>query len=143
MVGAPGTVAGATGVAVTGVEAGPSPMPLLAVTLSVYWVPLVSPETWHVSGPLVQPQLKLSTPSVAVTVYALIGSPPSEAGAVQLTSTTPSPGAADTMVGAPGTVAGATGVAATGVEAGPSPMPLLAVTLSVYWVPLVSPETGT
>ena len=41
-----------------------------------------------------------------ITVYPSIALPPSEAGAVQLTTAEPSPGVAVTFVGAPGTSPG-------------------------------------
>ena len=47
--------------------------------------------------------------------------------------------AAVPMVGAPGTVAGTT--AAEAADAGPVPAALVAVTVKVYEVPLVRPET--
>ena len=52
------------------------------------------------------------------------------------------PAVAVPIVGAPGTVAGATGVTLfDAVDGGPVPMPLLALTVNVYAVPLVSPLT--
>ena len=55
--------------------------------------------------------------------------PPLLAGAVQLTLAWLSPAAAETAVGAPGTVRGVT--AAEAAEAGPVPAALAAVTLTV------------
>jgi hypothetical protein len=62
-----------------------------------------------------------------------------EAGAVQVTVACALPAVADTPVGAPGTLAGTT--ALEGVDAGPVPTALVAVTVNVYEVPLVSPVT--
>ena len=50
-----------------------------------------------------------------------------------------SPPLAETLCGAPGTVAGVTGFDA--VEADPGPAALVAVTLNVYATPLLSPVT--
>ena len=59
------------------------------------------------------------------------------AGAVQDNSTCWFPGVVDSD-GLSGTAAG---VAVTGSDAGPSPLLLVAVTVNVYSVPLVSPST--
>jgi hypothetical protein len=59
----------------------------------------------------------------------MIGLPPSEDGAVQLTVAWPSPAIALTPVGAPGTAAGVTKF--DGPEAGLSPTPLVATTVKV------------
>ena len=61
------------------------------------------------------------------------------AGAVQLAVAEAFPGVADTPVGAPGTVLGVT--AALAIDAGEVPTLLVAVTVNVYGVPLVSPVT--
>jgi hypothetical protein len=72
----------------------------------------------------------------------VIGLPPS-GGAVHDTATEPSPGVADTPVGAPGAVSpvgGADDVGVTGgegVESGLVPAVLVALTRKVYAVPLV------
>ena len=66
----------------------------------------------------------------------MIGEPPSEAGAVKLIVACALPGVAVTPVGAPGTVAGATGVTVTLVDAALVPTALVAVTEHVYVVPL-------
>ena len=71
-----------------------------------------------------------------------MGLPPSDAGGVQVTVTEPSPGEAFTPVTGSGTVAGAWGVTGPdGVEVGPDPMALTAVTVQVTVVPLVTPVT--
>jgi hypothetical protein len=59
----------------------------------------------------------------------VIGLPPSEEGAVQLTVAWASPEIALTSVGAPGMLVGVTEF--DGPEAGESPTPLLAVTVKV------------
>ena len=64
---------------------------------------------------------------------------PPSAGTVQLTVAEALPGTALTPVGAPGTVAGVT--ALDGLDGGPVPVPLVAVTVKVYGVPLVRPVT--
>ncbi len=65
---------------------------------------------------------------------------PFVAAAVKVTEAEPFPGVAVPMVGAPGAVA--SGVAELeGVEAGPVPTALVAVTVKVYAVPLVRPLT--
>src|SRR5579872_4148095 len=99
-VGAPGTPA----VGVTefeAVEAGPAPALLVAVTVKVYAWPLVRPPT--VIGLLAPDWWRL--PGVEVTVYEVMGAPPSEAGAVKLTVAWALPAVAEAPVGAPGTVA--------------------------------------
>ena len=66
--------------------------------------------------------------------------PPLEAGAVQdTTDWVLANELAVTPVGAPGVVDGV--AVADGAEAGPVPEPLVAVTVKVYPVPLVSPVT--
>jgi hypothetical protein len=69
----------------------------------------------------------------------VIALPPFEPGADQLTVTCSSPGIPDTEVGAPGSVNGVTAEEAE--DAAPSPTALVAVTVKVYDVPLVRPET--
>ena len=65
--------------------------------------------------------------------------PPLEAGAVQVTVAEALPTVAVPMVGAPGSVAGVTVL--DWAEAGPVPMLLMAATVKVYAVRLVSPVT--
>ena len=70
----------------------------------------------------------------------MIADPPSDDGAVQETTDRESaPDVAANAVGAPGTVAAMAG--AVGVDAGPVPTALLAVTVKVEALPLVSPAT--
>jgi hypothetical protein len=68
----------------------------------------------------------------------VIGEPPSLAGAVNVIVACAFPGAADVMVGAPGTVLGVTD---TGEDALPVPAALVAATVHEYAVPLASPVT--
>src|SRR5437762_2044788 len=75
-----------------------------------------------------------------VTVYWAMTAPPL-LGAVQDTVAWAFPPVAVTLVGASGAWAGVT--AFDGTEAGPRPKALLAVTLNVYVVPLVRPDTVT
>ena len=61
-----------------------------------------------------------------------MAAPPFEAGAVKLTVACPWPAAAETLVGAPGTVAGTSGVTLLeAVDALEVPTELVAVTLKV------------
>jgi len=68
-------------------------------------------------------------PGLEVTVYAVIGLPPFEAGGVKLTVAWAFPAVAETAAGAPGTVAGVTLI--EGDDAGPVPAALVAVTVKV------------
>jgi hypothetical protein len=69
----------------------------------------------------------------------VIGKPPVLAGGVKFTVTCAFPELTELMTGAPGTVAGVTEL--LDAEAGPGPLMLVAVTVKVYAVPFVSPET--
>jgi hypothetical protein len=130
-VGAPGTVAG---VAVSEFDGGPVPTAFVAVTVNVYCWPFVSPFTVQPVAPFV-PQVK--PPGDAVAVYPVIALPPSDEGAVHERPTWVLPRTADTSVGAPGTVAAATGVAVSVFEGDPVPTPFVAVTAKEYWTPFV------
>lgn len=132
--GEPGVVEGIT--AAEAVLAGPVPIALVAVTVKVYEVPLVRPDTVHPVAPVV---VQVCDPGDEVTVYPVMGEPPLEAGAVQETDTEEFAGAPTTPVGAPG---GPPGVAtAEADEAGPLPMTFTASTSNSYPVPLVSVVT--
>lgn len=123
--GAPGTVAGATGS--DGVDAAPVPKPLVAVTVKVYAIPLVKPVTAiGLDVPVVVGCAVV--PTYGVTVYLMIGLPPSE-GAAKLTSTFVSPGAVVTPVGAPGGPMGVNPDPA--VADGPVPIAFCAATVNV------------
>jgi hypothetical protein len=84
-----------------GVDSGPLPTAFVAWTVNVYVVPFVSPVTVRgLDGPeAVKP------PGLEVTVYEVIGLPPSEAGGLKLIVACPLPAVAVTAVGAPGAVA--------------------------------------
>jgi len=112
------------------------PDTFVAVTVNVYDVPFVRPDTVQV----VVAVEHVNEPGVEVTVYELIEAPPLLTGAVQDTTDwvlvfeVP-----DTEVGAPGTVEGTTATEA--VEAAPVPLAFVAVTVNVYEVPFVRPAT--
>jgi hypothetical protein len=132
-VGAPGTVAGVTALEVS--EGAPVPTAFVAVTVNLYEVPLVRPVT--VIGVVAPVPVKL--PGCEVTVYEVIGLPPLLPGAAKETEACALPPVAVAAVGASGTVAGVTAEEAE--EAEPVPTLLVAVTVKVYDVPLVRPET--
>jgi hypothetical protein len=119
-VGASGT---APGVALAGADAGPVPIAFVAVTVNEYAVPLVRPVTVQ----LVPVPPHVAPPGLAETVYPVIALPPFD-GAVQASVTWLLPAVATRPVGAPGTVAGADGVAERSLERAPSPTPLTALT---------------
>ena len=81
----------------------------------------------------------VTPPGSDVTVYPVIGLPPSEVGAVHATTARTSSGVADTPLGAPGTVGVVTEFDAS--EVALVPMEFVAVTVKVYAVPLVRPVT--
>src|SRR5665213_272194 len=125
-VGAPGKVDGVAGA--DGAEAGPVPMPLVAVTVNLYATPLVKPVTVQlVVVPLAVVQV---WPPLEVTVY-LVRADPFDAAAVQdTTDWVLALDVAFTAVGAPGTVfAGTTALDA--LEEPLVPAALVAVTLKV------------
>src|SRR5919201_4447625 len=74
-----------------------------------------------------------------VTVYPVIGLPPSSLGAVQLTSAELDPGVAKTPVGATGAARASGVTGADALDTGPEPAGFEACTLKVYCVPGVSP----
>jgi hypothetical protein len=97
-VGAPG---GPTGVTeLDAVDAGPTPTLLVAVTVNVYAVPLVSPVTVHDVDAVVQ----LSPPGEDVTVYPVTDAPPSHVGAVHDTDACAVPAVAVGVPGAAGVI---------------------------------------
>jgi hypothetical protein len=99
---------GATGV--TGPDAAEAalvPIALVAVTVNVYAVPFVKPATVELTPDVVKP-VHAEQAGDGVTEYPVIADPPSLAGAVHDTTAWPSPGAAFTLVGAPGAVANGT-----------------------------------
>src|SRR5207253_4443256 len=128
-VGAPGTVAGATGVTLLEASEGALlPTALLATTVKVYAVPLVRP----VSVADVPVTVALAPVGLEVTVYEVMALPPSLTGAVQETVAEALPAVAEAAVGAPGTVAGAFGVTQFGGAAGGLwPTAFVAMTVNV------------
>lgn len=115
-VGAPGVVRGVT---VDELEAGPVPAAFVAATVTEYCVPLVRP----VIVQLVPVVAQVFPPGLTVTVYPLMGEPPSLAGAFQLTVACPAPAVVLMPVGAPGADRGVTVVA---MDCAPAPAPLTA-----------------
>jgi hypothetical protein len=129
-VGAPGTVAGVT--LFEAAEAGLAPALLVAVTVQVTDVPLVKPLT--TMGELAP--AAFCVPQVAAKL--VIGEPLA-APAVKATETLPLPRVAVPIVGAAGTPAGVT--LPEGEDAALGPTALVAITVQVTGVPLVSPLT--
>ena len=80
-VGAPGTVEGTA--AADAAEATEVPLGFVAVTVKVYEVPFVRPDTEQVSAPVVE---QVAPPGDAVTAYPVTVAPPFETGAVQETT---------------------------------------------------------
>jgi sulfur carrier protein ThiS len=132
-VGAPGTVLGVT--LADALEATEFPAAFVALTVNVYAVPLVKPETVQEVDAVVQ----VNDPGDEVTVYPVIALPPLDPGALQLTTDEESAAVPETPVGAPGTVLGVT--LADALEATEFPIAFVALTVNVYAVPLVKPET--
>jgi hypothetical protein len=101
------TPVGASGKVPTGAtlleaaEGAPTPAAFTALTVKVYEVPLVKPET--VMG-LAGPSANIP-PGFAVAMYMVTGLPPSDAGAVKATDACALPAVAPVMVGAVGAVA--------------------------------------
>ena len=110
------------GVEVAGANDALSPAALVATTLSVYSMPLVSPVIAH--GLDAQ---STSMPSgEPVTVYPVTGEPPSSTGATKATEIDSLPGVTTTSVGAPAMVRG---VAVAGALATLSPSEFVATTV--------------
>jgi hypothetical protein len=139
IVGAPGTVAGVT--AFDEADAALFPTLLVARTVKVYGVPLVSPVT--VADNVAPLTLAAWAPGEETAVYPVTTLPPSLAGAVQVITAEPSPRVAVPIVGAPGTVAAAGVTELEAADSAPGPTLLVAWTVKVYAVPLVSPPTVT
>ena len=137
--GAPGTVAtGVTGA--DGADAAEVPAAFVAVTVNMYEVPTVSPVTVIVPEPAWD-TVPVPPAGLEVAVYVVIGEPPSDEGAVNVTFADVDPAAATApMVGAPGTVTGVTG--ADGADAAEVPVPFVAVAVNVYAVPFDRPVTS-
>ena len=125
LVGTPGAIAAGV-TADDALEAVPVPMELVAVTVKVYAVPLVSPVT--VIGD--EAPVAVRPPGEEVTVYPVIAAPPVFVGAVKLTVALPLLTVAEILVGTPGAVvAGVT--ADDALEAVPVPTMFVAVTVKV------------
>ena len=125
LVGTPGAI-GAGVTADDALEAVPVPTELVATTVKVYAVPLVSPVT--VIGD--EEPVAVRPPGDEVTVYPVIADPPVFVGAVKLTVALPLLPIAEILVGTPGTVnAGVTG--ADALEEPPEMPPFVAVTVQV------------
>jgi hypothetical protein len=122
-----------------GVEAELVPTALVAVTVNVYAVPLVSPLiVTDVAGGLPETVVAVCAvvPTNGVTVYVVIGLPPLT-GADHDTVADALLASAVTDDGAPGGPCGVT--EPDGADAGPAPTAFVAVTVNVYVVPLASP----
>jgi hypothetical protein len=118
-------------------EAAPVPVALVAVTVKVYAVPFVRPDT--VMGLAVPvPVIPLGLEVAVKPDRAL---PPVELGAVKAMIALALPAVAVPMVGAPGTVPVAGVTLFDAAEATLVPMALVAVTVKVYAVPFVRPLT--
>ena len=109
----------------------------MAITVNVYAVPAVKPVKIHdVFVVFIHPAGAV-TDGEEVTVYPVTTDPPFEDGADQEILARLYEPATVTPVGAPGTVAGVTAAdAEDGLE---FPLPLIAITVNVYAVPLVRP----
>jgi hypothetical protein len=116
-------------------DAFPVPTPFVAVTVNVYEVPLVSP------GTIIEVELSVTliAPGFEVTVYDVMGLPLFVA-AEKETVAWPSPAVALGLPGAPGTPTITTGLDT--LDGGLEPTEVFAVTVNVYWVPILSPVTG-
>jgi hypothetical protein len=123
IVGAPGTLAGVT--VFEGADARPVPIEFVAITVKVYAVPFVRPVT--VMGDAAP--LAAMPPGDEVAVYDVIAEPPVDAGGVNVTVACAFPAVAVPIVGGPGTAAGVT--LFEGVDGGPVPTALVAVTVKV------------
>jgi hypothetical protein len=110
-------------------DAAPVPAAFVAVTVKVYDVPLVKPDT--VSG-LDEPDA-VNEPGLDVAVYDVIALPPLDEGAVNVTLVLALPAVAVPMVGAPGTVIAV--IELDALDAAPVPTAFVALTVKVYDVP--------
>ena len=124
-VGAPGAIAAGV-TADDALEAVPVPTELVAVTVKVYAVPLVSPVT--VIGD--EAPVAVRPSGEEVTVYPVITAPPVFVGAVKLTVALPLLTIAEMLVGTPGAI-GAGVTADDALEELPAPLPFVAVTVKV------------
>jgi hypothetical protein len=111
------------------------PIAFVAVIENVYGTPNLNPVT--VNG-LAFPVITAPSGS-DITVYPVIALPPLNAGALKVTLAESTPAVTFVIVGASGTAEGVT--LAEGMDAGPVPIPFVAVTLKEYAFPFVSPDT--
>ena len=117
-------------------EATESPISLVATTVNVYGVPLVRPVTTQEEA--FAAALHVNPPGEDTTVKPVSAVPPLFAGAVNETVAAPAVvTAADTDVGAPGSVAGVAAIDA--VDKSEVSEALVAVALNVYADPFVNP----
>ena len=139
IVGAPGTV-GVTGVTeFDAADATDVPAEFVAVTVKVYAVPVVKPETVIALVHVAAVNVPVMAVPTAVAVYLVIVAPPFDVGAVQATVTDVGLAmVAVPIVGASGTdTAGVTELDA--VDKLDVPTELVAVVLKKYVVPFVKP----
>jgi hypothetical protein len=113
-------------------DAFPVPTPFVAVTVNVYEVPLVSP------GTTIEVEFAVTwiPPGFEVTVYDMMGLP-LFAAAAKATVAWALPAVAVGLPGAPGTPTIMTGLDAPDGKL--EPAEVIAVTVNVYWVPILSP----
>ena len=122
------------------------PTALMAAKLKVYTSPSVSPVTVHIVDVLVCDPGHTLLPGVEVvmlassTVKPVIGRPPVDDGAFQLTVADSKPLASLRAEGTPGAVTSVT--LAEEPENAPVPAALMAATLKVYASPRVSPDAA-
>jgi hypothetical protein len=125
---------------IDGVDAREVPATFVAVTVNVYAVPFVSPVTAMVPEPDWD-RVPVPPAGFEVAVYAVIGDPPSDEGAVNAISAVVPPVAATApMPGLPGVPRGVADC--EGPDAAEVPALFVAVAVNVYAVPLVSPVTS-
>jgi hypothetical protein len=125
-------------------DAAEVPTALVAVTVNVYAVPLVSPVIVAVDRlPATVTMIPLGfVPSgLDLTVYPVIAELPLFVGAVHVTIAEVFPPVAVPMVGAPGIVGGEGVTCADAADAADIPIAFVAVTVNVYTVPFVRPVT--
>jgi hypothetical protein len=133
MVGAPGVVYGVT--LLDAADAEPVPYVLVAVTVNVYAVPAVRPDTVQGDAALEQN----NPPGEAVALYDVMALPPFEEGAVHDTAADVTPATAVTDVGAPGIPNGV--IDADALESDPQPAEFAALTTQVCATPYVAGVT--
>jgi hypothetical protein len=113
-------------------DGGPLPFALLALTVHETGTPSLSAPTM-----IGEAAADAEVPA-QLAVYEVMGRPPSSGGAVNFTTTSPSPATALTDVGACGTVEGVT---LLDVAGGPAPAAFVATTVQATATPFASPLT--